>query len=40
MDKYSYLNSMDNSTIEELFAKYKADPGLVDISWREFFRWL
>jgi len=37
MDKYSYLNSMDNSTIEELFAKYKENPGSVDIGWREFF---
>ena len=37
MDKYSYLNKMDNSVIEELFNKYKADPGSVDPSWRDFF---
>ncbi len=37
MDKYSYLNTMDNSAFEELFFKYKEDPGLVDVSWREFF---
>jgi 2-oxoglutarate dehydrogenase E1 component len=37
MDKYSYLNTMDNSAFEELFSKYKEDPGSVDVSWREFF---
>jgi len=37
MDKYSYLNNMDNSVFEELFSKYKEDPGSVDNSWREFF---
>ena len=37
MDKYSYLNNMDNSVFEELFSKYKEDPGSVDGSWREFF---
>jgi len=28
---------MDNSAIEELFGKYKNDPGSVDESWRKFF---
>jgi len=37
MDKYSYLNGMDNSAFEELFLKYKEDPASVDVSWREFF---
>jgi 2-oxoglutarate dehydrogenase E1 component len=37
MDKYSYLNSMDNSSFEELFSKYKEDPDTVEPSWREFF---
>ncbi len=37
MDKYSYLNNMDNSVFEELFSKYKEDPESVDDSWREFF---
>lgn len=37
MDKYSYLNNMDNSVFEELFSKYKDDPQSVDPGWREFF---
>lgn len=37
MDKYSYLNNMDNSVFEELFSKYKEDPGSIEDSWREFF---
>jgi 2-oxoglutarate dehydrogenase E1 component len=37
MDKYSYLNNMDNSVFEELFEKYKTDPDSVEGSWREFF---
>jgi len=37
MDKYSYLNNMDNSVFEELFSKYKEDPGSLEDSWREFF---
>jgi len=28
---------MDNSVFEELFSKYKEDPGSVEDSWREFF---
>ena len=37
MDKYSYLNQIDNSVIEELFEKFKQDPGSVEESWRKFF---
>ena len=37
MDKYSYLNAMDNSAFEELFSRYKQNPESVDVSWREFF---
>ncbi|MCX6247476.1 MAG: 2-oxoglutarate dehydrogenase E1 component [Bacteroidetes bacterium] len=37
MDKFSYLNTMDNSVFEELFSKYKQDPESIDVSWREFF---
>ncbi len=37
MDKYSYLNTMDNSVLEELLSKYKEDPGSVDTGWRDFF---
>jgi len=37
MDKFSYLNTMDNSVIEELFNQYKKDPDSIDESWRKFF---
>ena len=37
MDRFSYLNMVDNSVIEELFEKYKKDPESVDESWRSFF---
>jgi len=37
MDKFSYLNTMDNSAIEELYGRYKNDPGTLDESWRKFF---
>jgi 2-oxoglutarate dehydrogenase E1 component len=37
MDKYSYLNAMDNSAFEELFSRYQEDPASVDAGWREFF---
>jgi len=37
MDKFTYLNQMDNSVIEELFEKYKQDPVSVEESWRKFF---
>lgn len=37
MDKFSFLNTMDNSAIEELFGRYKNDPGSLDESWIKFF---
>lgn len=37
MDKYSYLNQLDNSVFEELYGKYKQDPASVEESWRKFF---
>ena len=37
MDRFSYLNNLDNSVIEELFEKFRQDPGSVDESWRKFF---
>lgn len=37
MDKYSYLNNLDNTAFEELYERFKADPGSVEESWRKFF---
>lgn len=37
MDKFSYLNTPDNSVIEALFSQYKEDPESVEESWRKFF---
>ncbi len=37
MDKFNYLNQMDNSVIDGLFEQYKQDPATVDESWRKFF---
>lgn len=37
MDKFSYLNQLDNSVIEELYEKYRKDPLSVEESWRKFF---
>ena len=37
MDKYSYLGNADPAMIEELYKKYKSDPGSVDESWSKFF---
>ncbi|MGE5424597.1 MAG: 2-oxoglutarate dehydrogenase E1 component [Syntrophothermus sp.] len=37
MDKYSYLNNLDNAVLDELFEQYKQDPSKVDESWRKFF---
>ena len=37
MDKFSYINNLDNSVIEELFEKFKNDPDSVEESWRSFF---
>jgi len=37
MDKFSYLNTLDNSVLEELFSRFRQDPESVDESWRKFF---
>jgi len=37
MDKFSYLNTPDNSVIEDLFEQFKKNPASVDESWRKFF---
>ena len=37
MDKFSYLNQLDNSVVEELYGKYKQDPASVEESWCKFF---
>ena len=37
MDKFSYLNTIDNSVIEELFEQFKKAPESVDESWQKFF---
>jgi 2-oxoglutarate dehydrogenase E1 component len=37
MDKFSYLNTLDASVIEELFEKFRSNPESVDESWRKFF---
>jgi 2-oxoglutarate dehydrogenase E1 component len=37
MDRYSYLNTLDNSVIEELYDKFQKDPASVEESWRKFF---
>ena len=37
MDKFNYLNQVDNSVIDGLFEQYKLDPATVDESWRKFF---
>jgi len=37
MDKFDYLNQMDNSVIDGLFEQYKLDPASVDEGWRKFF---
>ncbi len=37
MDKFSFLNNVDISWIEEEFKKYLKDPGSVEESWRNFF---
>ena len=37
MDQFSYLNTLDNAVIEELFEKYRKDPASIDESWRKFF---
>ncbi|MCX6251442.1 MAG: 2-oxoglutarate dehydrogenase E1 component [Bacteroidetes bacterium] len=37
MDRFSYLNNIDNSVIDELFDRFRKDPESVDESWRKFF---
>ncbi|TSA23648.1 MAG: 2-oxoglutarate dehydrogenase E1 component [Bacteroidetes bacterium] len=37
MDAFSYLNNFDSSAFEELYERFKTDPGSVDESWRKFF---
>ncbi len=37
MSDYSYLFSADINFIDDLYKKYKADPGSVDLSWQRFF---
>ncbi len=37
MDKFSYLNNIDPDVIEDLYQKFKENPGSVDESWRMFF---
>jgi 2-oxoglutarate dehydrogenase E1 component len=37
MDKFSYLSNIDNSVIEELYEKFRTDPGSVEESWKAFF---
>jgi len=37
MDKFSYLNNLDNSVFEELYERFKTDPESLDASWRKFF---
>ncbi|HNX85554.1 MAG TPA: 2-oxoglutarate dehydrogenase E1 component [Bacteroidales bacterium] len=37
MDPLSYLNTMNNSAIDEMFERYRNDPESVENSWRKFF---
>jgi 2-oxoglutarate dehydrogenase E1 component len=37
MDKFSYINNLDNSVIEELYEKFRKDPDSVEESWKSFF---
>ncbi len=38
MDDLSFLQSLDTEAIEELYQKYRTDPGSVDSSWHHFFQ--
>jgi 2-oxoglutarate dehydrogenase E1 component len=38
MDKFSYLGNADPNMIEEMFERFKTDPGSVDESWKKFFQ--
>jgi 2-oxoglutarate dehydrogenase E1 component len=37
MDKYNYINNLDNSAFESLFEQYQNDPDSIDESWKKFF---
>jgi 2-oxoglutarate dehydrogenase E1 component len=37
MDKFSFLSNIEPGLFEELFNRYKTDPGSVDASWQKFF---
>jgi len=37
MDKFSFLNNIDISQIEELYELFKKDSKSIDESWRMFF---
>ncbi|MDD5506733.1 MAG: 2-oxoglutarate dehydrogenase E1 component [Bacteroidales bacterium] len=37
MDTYSYLANIDPAQLDELYSKYRDDPGSVDFGWRKFF---
>ncbi len=38
MDDLSFLQHLDTVAIEELYQKYRADPGSIDPSWHHFFQ--
>jgi 2-oxoglutarate dehydrogenase E1 component len=38
MDELSFLQNLDSDAIEELYQKYRTDPGTVDASWHHFFQ--
>ena len=38
MDDLSFLQHLDTEAIEELYQKYRKDPGSVDPSWHHFFQ--
>ncbi len=38
MDELSFLQNLDTEAIEELYQKYRKDPGSVDSSWHHFFQ--
>ena len=38
MDDLSFLQSLNSEAIEELYRKYRKDPGSVDPSWHHFFQ--
>ena len=38
MDDLSFLQNLDSEAIEELYQKYRQDPGSIDPSWHHFFQ--